>query len=210
MLVDANCWAGSKIIGVLAYFFNDERVPSREEEVALENVKRVVTLIMESKLAELALRESNERYNLVAKATNDLIWDLDLETNEILWSESMTQILGYSLQEITGDYYWWLSKVHPDDATRVNYSLRKHLVDKKLHWEDEYRILCADDSYKFVYDRGFTLYDENNNAIRMIGAIQDVSPLKQTELKLNELNLELEKEQASWSHPMKSSKDLRM
>jgi PAS domain S-box-containing protein len=85
---------------------------------------------MESKLAELALRESNERYNLVAKATNDLIWDLDLETNEILWSESMTQILGYSLQEITGDYYWWLSKVHPDDATRVNYSLRKHLVDK--------------------------------------------------------------------------------
>jgi hypothetical protein len=44
-----------------------------------------------------------------------------------------------------------------------------------------------------VYDRGFTLYDENNHAIRMIGAIQDVSPLKQTELKLNELNLELEK-----------------
>lgn len=193
------CWsmpivgAGNKIIGVLAYFFNDERVPSREEEVALENVKRVVTLIMESKLAELALRESNERYNLVAKATNDLIWDLDLDTNEILWSDSMNQILGYSLQEITGDYYWWLSKVHPDDATRVNHSLRKHLVDKKLHWEDEYRILCADDSYKFVYDRGFTLYDENNHAIRMIGAIQDVSPLKQTELKLNELNLELEK-----------------
>ncbi|MDI9866522.1 PAS domain S-box protein [Flectobacillus sp. DC10W] len=193
------CWsmpivgAANKIIGILAYFFNDERVPSREEEVALENVKRVVTLIMESKLAELALRESNERYNLVAKATNDLIWDLDIETNEILWSDSISQILGYSLQEITGDYYWWLSKVHPDDAERVNHGLRKHLVDKKLHWEDEYRILCADYSYKFVYDRGFTLYDENNNPVRMIGAIQDVSPLKKTELKLNELNIELEK-----------------
>lgn len=193
------CWsipiigAGNKVLGILAYFFNDERVPSREEEVALENVKRVVNLIMESKLAELALRQSNERYNLVAKATNDLIWDLDIATNEILWSDSMEQILGYSLQEITGDYNWWLSKVHPDDAERVNSGLRKHLTDKKLHWEDEYRILCADYSYKFVYDRCFTLYDENNNAIRMIGAIQDVSPLKKTELKLNELNIELEK-----------------
>lgn len=194
----SSCWSipiissGNKIIGVLAYFSYDERVPTREEENTIESVRKVITLIFENKLSEQAIRESNKRYDLVAKATNDVIWDLDLNTEKIIWNEGIEHIFGYADAIRESSYDWWLSNVHENDKNRVNKSLGQHIIDKKTHWEEEYLFRCADNTYRFVYDRGFTIYDENNNAIRMIGAMQDISIIKQTERKLNELNTELE------------------
>ncbi len=183
----------NKHIGVFALFFNSVRTPSKEEENSIENIKRVISLIFENKLAEQTIRESNNRYDLVAKATNDVIWDFNLDTGKIEWNEAVYHTFGYEDALQGSNYAWWCEKVHPDDLERVKQSLREHLQEKKTHWEDEYRFVCKNGELKYVYDRGFTIYDENLRPIRMIGAMQDVSVIKQTELKLNELNTELER-----------------
>jgi two-component system sensor histidine kinase UhpB len=80
--------------------------------------------------------------------------------------------------------------IHSEDLERINSGLKEHIAAKKQNWHDEYRFRCADGSYKYVFDRGFILYDERREPYRMIGAMTDITE-KQTlekELALRELN----------------------
>ena len=79
---------------------------------------------------------------------------------------------------------WWYSKIHPNDLTRVQLSMADCLINKKSRWEYEYQFMCADGTYKYIYDRGFLVMDENGNPIRMIGAMQDITNQKKEELRL--------------------------
>lgn len=137
---------------------------------------------------ELKLRESVARYNIVAKATSDTIWDWDLQTNKIYWNKGLKDVFGYEESEICDDESWWKERVHPTDASRILEKLDSHITRKLLNWREEYRFLCADGTYKYVLDKGFLVLDKHNNPVRMLGAIQDISQKKEEEehLKLLE------------------------
>ena len=150
--------------------------------------------ITERKLAEEEIRISQERYEFLAKATNDCIWDWNIQLNETQWSGSgMETLFGHRLTNgLTSLNDFWNLHLHPDDAQRVSESLLEifSIPDHNV-WECEYRFLKADGMYAHVYDKGYVIRDEVGKPIRMIGAMQDITHRKETEVQLKNLNEKL-------------------
>jgi phosphoserine phosphatase RsbU/P len=136
----------------------------------------------ERQQAEQRLRESEERYRLVVKATRDALWDWDLKTGQIARNEDVWEQFGYVGREADPTGQWWLDAVHPEDLPRVLRDLRA-LVDSPEadRWESEYRLRRKDGSYATVADRGFLVRDEHGRASRMVGALQDVTASRAAE-----------------------------
>jgi len=141
---------------------------------------------------EKQLREANERLLLLSRATNDAIWEWDMQTGKMFRNDALMDMIGYG-QEATRGLSWWLRRIHPDDRNRVSDKV-KDTTEKGLHsWEDRYRFKCADGNFKFMQDKGFVVY-ENGLPVKMIGSLQDVSELKELENQLTEEKLQRQKE----------------
>jgi PAS domain S-box-containing protein len=130
------------------------------------------------------IKESNEKYDIVAKATSDTIWDWKIQEDNLLWSKGIKSVFGYDQEQIGDSSKWWFDNIHPEDSIKMSIKLYSFIEQKTQNWQDEYRFKCADNTYKYVLDRGFLLKDENGKAIRMIGAIQDITKQKEEELRL--------------------------
>ncbi len=140
--------------------------------------------ITERKKAEEKIRESNERYEFVNKATQDTIWEWDYITNEGHWGEGIIKTFGYSEKEMKYSENWRDKYVHPSDKKEISRRLHACIESGIETWQDEYRFRCADGTYKYVYARGFILYDELSRPYRMIGAMTDVTEKKKLEREL--------------------------
>ncbi|WP_316829638.1 PAS domain S-box protein [Pedobacter aquatilis] len=127
---------------------------------------------------------SNERYNYVTRATSEAIWDWDLVSGSLIWGEGFNKLFGYSENELNTIIDTWFEKIYPDDLNRVNSSIHKVLENKESNWFDEYRLRKADGSYAFVADKGFVIFDKSGHPVRMVGALQDITKMKQEEQRL--------------------------
>ena len=130
------------------------------------------------------IRESNERYDIVAKATSDTIWDWKIQEDSLVWNKGIQGVFGYNKEEVGKSSKWWFDNIHPEDSLKMSIKLYSFIEQKTERWQDEYRFKCADGTYKYVLDRGFLVKDENGNVTRMIGAIQDVTKQKEEEQRL--------------------------
>jgi len=130
------------------------------------------------------IKKSNERYDIVAKATSDTIWDWKIQEDDFSWNKGIQGVFGYKKEAVGNTSQWWFDNIHPEDSIKMSIKLYSFIEQKTEKWQDEYRFRCANGSYKFVLDRGFLVKDENGTAIRMIGAIQDISKQKEEEQRL--------------------------
>jgi PAS domain S-box-containing protein len=137
--------------------------------------------ITERKQAEEALRASEERFQYCARATRDIIWDIDLVTDRVWESEALQMQMGYAPEDIGSDTAWCLAHIHPDDRERVVHGFKQAAEGTGEHWSDEYRYRRADGSYASIVYRGSILRDDHGRAVRMIGAMQDITERKQAE-----------------------------
>ena len=130
------------------------------------------------------IKESNEKYDIVAKATSDTIWDWKIQEDKLTWSKGIKTVFGYNEDQVGESSNWWFENIHPEDSIKMSIKLYSFIEQKTEKWQDEYRFKCADNTYKYVLDRGFLLTDEKGKAIRMIGALQDITKQKEEELRL--------------------------
>jgi len=137
---------------------------------------------------ENALRDNIKKYDTVAKATSDTIWDLDLINDRIQYNDNIHTMFGYTEHEVQTVGKWWRNKIHPDDLHIINTQIDDALNNDKDRLQLEYRFKAASDEYKHVFDRAFIIRDDDNVPVRMIGAMQDVTRQKEEEqwLKLLE------------------------
>jgi len=149
-----------------------------------KNEKKNIAIFKKLKETNEEIKESNEKYDIVAKATSDTIWDWKIQEDSINWNKGIESVFGYNPLEVGKTSKWWFDKIHPEDSIRMSIKLYSFIEQKTEKWQDQYRFRCADGSYKYVLDRGFLLKDENGRAIRMIGAIQDITKQKQEEQRL--------------------------
>jgi PAS domain S-box-containing protein len=128
--------------------------------------------------------ESKERYDIVAKATSDTIWDWKIDDDAFIWNKGIQGVFGYKKEDVGKNSNWWFERIHPEDSLKMSVRLYSFLDYKTDKWQDEYRFQCADGSYKYVIDKGFLVKDDKGKIIRMIGAIQDVTKQKEEEQRL--------------------------
>jgi PAS domain S-box-containing protein len=143
-----------------------------------------ISVFEKLKVTNKEISESNERYDIVAKATSDTIWDWKIEDDSFKWNKGIQGVFGYKKENVGKTSKWWFDRIHPEDSLKMSVKLYSFLEQKTEKWQDEYRFQCADGSYKYVLDRGFLMKDKEGKPIRMIGAIQDITKQKSEEQRL--------------------------
>jgi PAS domain S-box-containing protein len=163
----------------------EERILNSWADVVLDeagNVVRVVGTsqdVTEREKAERDLGESEERFQLVSRATSDAIWDWDMIGNKISFSESFGTLFGYYAGEFESTMAFWMNAVHPDDHDKLQAGLDAFIASRDESWSAEYRFRSADGSYAFVFDRAYVVRDAAGKAVRMAGSMQDITAQKE-------------------------------
>lgn len=152
--------------------------------ILVQNDKKNESVLKKLQETNNEIIQSNERYDIVAKATSDTIWDWKIEEDSFIWNKGIQGVFGYTKEDIGKTSKWWFDRIHPEDSLKMSVKLYSFLEQKTEKWQDEYRFQCADGSYKYVFDRGFLVKDKDGKPIRMIGAIQDVTKQKEEEQRL--------------------------
>jgi diguanylate cyclase (GGDEF)-like protein/PAS domain S-box-containing protein len=188
---DSPIWLGvplktpAGVIGVLVVqdYENSDTYTYRDVEL-LTSVADQIAIAIERKTAEEKLRVSQERFELITRATSDAIWDWNLQTNEVWWNEGFKKLFGYRPEEMGNEVSSWAERLHPDDAGRVIHDIHLHIASGNHNWTDEYRFRRRDGSYASVIDRGYVVYGPENEPMRMLGSMMDVTERKSLEEQL--------------------------
>ncbi len=148
--------------------------------------------ITAQKEAQEALRQSEERFKLMAWATKDAMWDWDLRKNKIWWGEGLQKVFHYSSETAPPDPAWRLERIHPDDRDKVKRVIDQALEGGMEFWSKEYRFERKDGTYADIIDRGYIIRDENDQPYRMVGAMLDISERKYMESTLRQANEQMQ------------------
>ncbi len=128
------------------------------------------------------VHEGEERFQLVARATSDAIWDWDLLGDAMAWNDGAQALFGDAPDALPADGPTWSARLHPQDCDRVLAQLHGAIHDGRTRrWSDEYRFRRHDGTYVWVKDRGFILRDATGAAYRMVGGMTDLSAHKHIE-----------------------------
>lgn len=147
--------------------------------------------VTERRRAEIELAATQERYQLAARATNDIIWDWDIVANDIGWNAAAADIFGSSPALPSSAIEDWAERIHPDDRARITASLDDAVAGNSSYWSAEYRMRRGGGDYRTVFDRGFIIRDEAGRATRAVGAMLDVTDIRRSEQHVQQLQSEL-------------------
>ncbi|MFP2903917.1 PAS domain-containing protein [Pyxidicoccus sp. 3LFB2] len=148
---------------------------------------RVVTVagvgldISERHRAEEVLRQSETRYRLATLATSDVIYDWQFDSGHIEWSELAVRQFRLPSPQPRLDIEEWTRHIHPEDRERVSRNMQAVIDRGEEHWTDEYRFLRGDGTWAVISDRGHVVRDGAGRAVRMVGAMQDVTERRAAE-----------------------------
>ncbi|HEY3053629.1 MAG TPA: PAS domain S-box protein [Thermoanaerobaculia bacterium] len=142
--------------------------------------------VTEKKRAEQMLRESEERFRLLARATSEAVYDLDIPSGRVWRGEGYERLFGYAYGDLSPTVSSWIDLVHPDDRDRIHRSYDEAIGAGELSWTDEYRFQRADGSYANILDRAYIVRDAQKLPTRLLGAMMDISERKQLEQELEQ------------------------
>lgn len=164
--------------------------PIFDNDGKVSHVIEYIRDITDRKFTEDALRESEERYALAARGANDGLWDWDLKDNAIYFSPRWKAMLGLEDVEVGNAPDEWLDRVHPDDRMQLEAEITAHINGHTSHFENEYRIMHQDGSYRWVLNRGLAVRNGSPKACRMAGSMTEITERKtaQEQLMFNALH----------------------
>lgn len=173
-------------LGGSDYIFKDklQRLP-----IAIGQAIARRKLLEEKLKAEQELYESNERFQLAARATADAIWDWNLHNNEMFVGEGFETLFGYKVPDNQTTFSFWLKHIHPHDKERVIKSLEEAINSTDcVYWNEEYRYIRLNGSFASVVNKGLLIRNENSIAYRMVGAIRDITELTERNNELKQFS----------------------
>lgn len=151
--------------------------------------------ITAAKESQRLLRESNERFEKAAEATNDAVWDYQIDSGKVFFGRGFKTLFGYEVDQIGNSVESLLSLIHEEDQSRVVKRLMDHQQNPAIQsWNDEYRFRKSNGEYAFIINRAVFIRNQKGKPIRIIGAITDLTDRKNYEESLKVLNQNLEKQ----------------
>ena len=140
--------------------------------------------VTEMRRAEIALRHDQARYELVTLAISEGLYDWDIVSGQLQVSTRLNALFDFKQGELTS--YDWVARVHPDDIASYRAALRAHFTGKTSVLHAEYRIRDKADTYRWVEDHGLSIRNEAGRAVRLVGAVSDITSRKDAERALRE------------------------
>ncbi len=171
------------------HFDEQVSVQSGKEFSALADAFNAMTQqlrhsMAERSQAEIALRESEERYALAVQGANDGLWDWNLRTGEVYFSPRWKEMLGYADDEIDNWLHNWFDRVHPEDTDTLKSAIAHHLQTQNQHLQVEYRMRHRSGDYIWILSRGVAVHDNQDIPYRISGSQTDITSRKEAEFKL--------------------------
>jgi PAS domain S-box-containing protein len=153
--------------------------------------------ITKRKNIENELIDSLKKYELVAKVSNDIIWEWEFDTDNIDWSHGLKEFLGYELQTGEGHFEWWKEKIHVEDRDRVLRIIHETIQNNGSSWNFEYKFADSANKYHHIIERGFVHRDKSGKPVKAIGTMQDTEPIYEKQQEIEQLYYILSKAEAS-------------
>lgn len=142
------------------------------------------------------MKENNERYDIISKATNDIIWDWDIVTNKVKWiGQGLKNYLPPDKISEKIPNHFWVNGLHPEERRNVVSSIFGTITAGEASSEIDYRFLRNDGTYAHINSRGYVIKNDEQKAIRMIGSMQDITERKMRSLKLKKPGLMQKKQE---------------
>lgn len=152
----------------------------------------IVRDITARKQAEIALRESEARWQFALEGSGDGIWDWNPKTNTVFYSRQWKAMLGYANDEVGDTLDAWANLAYPEDKVRCYADLNQHFSGETPVYQNEHRLRCKDGSYKWILARGKVIeWTADGQPLRVIGTHTDITERKRAEVQLQQTNAEL-------------------
>jgi PAS domain S-box-containing protein len=193
------CWStpiisgSGEVLGTFAMYHRRPFAPSSIHLSLIDLATHLARIAIERSTAERerqSLQDAKrfaDRYQMVLDATGEAVWDWDLASGVVLWNGG-SAYFGYEAAGGEGHTLdWWTERIHQKEVERVRRSLQ-HAVDSgQTQWQEEYCFRRMDGTFADVVDRGLIVRDNAGNAVRMVGALQDITRRKRHEQEMEEL-----------------------
>ena len=149
--------------------------------------------IVQRQQIEVSLRESEERLRLALDASQMGLWDWNIVTNQVIWSENHEVLFGLLPGSFEGTYEAFLKCVYREDRQSVMQVIA-HALRQKTDYNNEYRIVRLDQSVHWISAKGKFIYDDQGQAVRMIGVCMETTVCKQAEESTRELTTQVQEQ----------------
>jgi PAS domain S-box-containing protein len=193
-----SCWSTpivsgqGELLGTFAMYHRRPFSPSSVHFALIDLATHLARIAIERANAEREhqrlqdAKDFADRYRMVLAATGEAVWDWEVESGAVLWNGGWTAF-GYGGEHQRRTVDWWIERIHPEDTERVRRSFEQAVDSGQLHWEEEYRFRRMDGTFADVVDRGLVVRDAAGKAVRMVGALQDITRRKRHEQETQQL-----------------------
>lgn len=178
-------------LGMLSTHFRSPRLFTESEKRLTDLVAREIARVIERTRAQAAVRESEERLRSAAEVGRLGLWDWNVTTGEVYWSDEHFRMEGYAVGEVKPSYEAWAARIHPDDRLPTEAALRR-AMDAHEEYVQEFRVIHPDGSLHWLHGRGRFFYDDEGRPVRMIGANIDMTERREWEEQQKVLIAELQ------------------
>ncbi len=160
-------------------------VTTKQEEIRIQRWARVALNedisvgigidIEKQRQIEATLSKEQKRFELISKATNDVLYEWDLLNDEVWWSRGWETYFGFKPEEIGHSFAWLKTLIHPEDLEALDIHFEKQKNSSHTHWEYQYRLVHPNGSVIHVLDKGYFIRDETGRAVELVGALVNIT-----------------------------------
>jgi PAS domain S-box-containing protein len=159
----------------------------KEQDIQLKKDKKEQALLIDKlQIAKIDLTQSEDTLRLSQIFSKVGSWEWNIETNKLVWSELMRPMFGLSSAENEDEvtYEIFINAIHPEDRSAVLKAI-DNCINNNMDYNIEHRIIWSDGTVHWLHERGNVLHDKDNNPVRMLGLVHDITKKKEAEEALN-------------------------
>lgn len=131
-----------------------------------------------------ALNRERNRFELIARSANDVLYEWNLDTEEVWWSEGWQYRFDYKENDVKPTLDWWIANIHPEDKDDILDSMGKAIEGKESSWSGKYRFKNGNGEYRIVTDKGFFIKNHKGEPVQLIGTISDITADEMAKIEL--------------------------
>ncbi|MCD4696662.1 MAG: PAS domain-containing protein [Bacteroidales bacterium] len=159
----------------------------------LEDIQNLQKQVEKESAVKLKAEETQKTCELALEAAEEGIWDWNLVTDEIYYSDQWKAQLGYNPEELANKFKTWENLLHPDDKSRMEKELSEYIKKPEGNFIAEFRLKHKNKTYRRIRNKAVSLVNDKKQVVRMIGAHTDITLQKEFEEELKEYRDHLEK-----------------